>query len=146
MKRLILERLIHNPLATIGPMYDPDTAWSIFILENPDRATDTDDRVDAGLYICKRIISPKLSMSTAYDQPPLKGLKKGETFQLQNVPRRTHINFHWGSTEKDSLGCLITGLTQMGDSALGQSRLAFRKLMLYMAGEDQFQLEIRNMV
>jgi len=49
--------------------------------------------IPAGEYICKRINSPEF----------------GDTFEVMNVPNRSHILLHKGNIMDDSHGCIIIG-------------------------------------
>ena len=49
--------------------------------------------IPAGTYTCQRIYS----------------MKFGETFEVTNVPNRTHILFHKGNLDDDSHGCILIG-------------------------------------
>lgn len=48
-----------------------------------------------GTYRCKAVDSPKF----------------GHTYEVTKVPGRSHILFHAGNTEEDTLGCLLVGNT-----------------------------------
>jgi len=52
-----------------------------------------DSCIPNGIYLCKRITSPKF----------------GNTFEITNVPNRTEILFHKGNIVDDSHGCIILG-------------------------------------
>lgn len=87
--------------------------------------------IPPGEYICKRMTSPKF----------------GETFQVMNIPGRTHILFHKGNTVRDSKGCILYGSRHgdiNGHSAVLESGSAKRKFTWLMRGEDEFKLIIRN--
>ena len=49
--------------------------------------------IDPGEYTCKRVQSPRF----------------GDTFEICNVKGKTHVLFHWGNSEEDSLACVILG-------------------------------------
>ena len=49
--------------------------------------------IPAGLYICKYISSPRF----------------GATYQIMDVPERSHILFHKGNFTKDTSGCVLVG-------------------------------------
>lgn len=79
------------------------------------------------------------------------------TYEVMDVPGRTHIKFHPGNTEEDTAGCILLGL-QLGvftvaeDEETGQrnkkklavlkSRAAFNRFMMYMGGANKATLEI----
>jgi len=75
--------------------------------------------IPAGRYTVKRVLSPKF----------------GATFEVCDVPERSHILFHAGNTHKDTLGCILLGTTWGkvgGDPAVLQSKAAFQRFMLMM--------------
>ena len=83
--------------------------------------------VPLGLYRCKRIDSPKF----------------GNTFEITNVPGRTHILLHRGNRETDTLGCVLVAesFSQIG---IGSSRAGFQEFMDMMEGDDFFNLTIKE--
>ncbi len=101
-------------------------------LENPwlDNKEDI-SCIPTGVYVCKRIISPKF----------------GETFWVTNVPDRTEIVFHWGNLQKDTEGCIIVGsqygLLYLRPGVLG-SKDAFELFRTRLSGVDEFELTIIN--
>ncbi len=99
----------------------------LFVLENPW----LENRkwvscIPEGIYICKRKISPRF----------------GETFEVTNVPDRTHIVFHWGNWERDTLGCILVGRNTDYKHMITHSRLAFGDFMEHLTGIEEFELEI----
>lgn len=75
--------------------------------------------IPAGKYKVRRVLSPKF----------------GATFEVCDVPERSHILFHAGNTHKDTLGCILLGTTWgkvNGDPAVLQSKAAFNRFMLLM--------------
>ena len=80
-------------------------------------------------YVCKRIKSPT----------------KGETFEICNVPNRTHILFHIANTIHDLLGCVGLGEEfgiLNGQTAILASGRAFQEFMERTNGIDVFKLSI----
>lgn len=87
--------------------------------------------IPTGEYICKRMVSPSF----------------GPTWQVMNVPGRTHILFHCGNIARHSKGCIIYGTTHgeiSGHSAVLGSKAAKRKFEHLMRGETEFKLIIRR--
>ena len=72
------------------------------------------------------------------------GGKPFETFEITNVPGRTGILFHPGNTNKDSDGCVCTGMTLISDKTwmIQRSQDAFSRFMSAMSGVDEFQLRV----
>lgn len=95
--------------------------------------------VPADSYLCKRVNSPKF----------------GITFEVTNVPGRTHILFHPLNTEEGSRGCIGIGVKlgvlkvtdedsgeKVHKLAIKSSRVAFEAWMDSMEGIDEFTLHI----
>ena len=87
--------------------------------------------IPAGTYLCRRVHSPTFK----------------KTFEVVDVPGRTHILFHSGNTMKQSKGCILPG-SKFGEldglAAVLSSGAAFAKLMAVMEGEEAFLLKITN--
>jgi hypothetical protein len=83
--------------------------------------------ITPGWYTCRRIHSPRF----------------GETFEVCDVPGRTHILFHAGNKPGDTEGCILTGQTLPPlVAAIRDSKLALNTLMHVLQGVDSFPLEI----
>jgi hypothetical protein len=122
--RLTLRRNVVNDRATIGDLIDG--GFAVVTLENPWRGNGPDSSIPAGYYRCIRVQSPKF----------------GNTFEIANVPRRTHILFHAGNTEADTLGCVLLGLRDNRRDMIFESRIAFNKFLAHTDGVEEFDLEI----
>ena len=83
--------------------------------------------IPIGHYRCKRIDSPKF----------------GDTFEITNVPGRSHILLHRGNRETDTLGCVLVAesFSQMG---IGSSRAGFKEFMDMMGEDTVFNLTIKE--
>jgi hypothetical protein len=85
--------------------------------------------VPPGVYQCRRVHSPNY----------------GDTFEISDVPGRTHILFHIGNTIKDSKGCVLLG-SKYGElkdeRAILSSGTAVKKFMEKLKGVISFDLEI----
>jgi len=87
--------------------------------------------IPAGQYLCRRVQSPKF----------------GETFEILNVPNRTHVLYHRGNTIEDTNGCVILGITWgklSGDRAVLNSGKSFEGFMNVLKGYDEFILTIKE--
>ncbi len=95
--------------------------------------------IPAASYTCKRVNSPKF----------------GITFEVMDVPGRTHILLHPLNTEEGSRGCIgmgvRLGVLKVTDEDSGEkvwklaalsSRVAFEAWMDSMEGIDEFTLHI----
>lgn len=67
------------------------------------------------------------------------------TWQVQNVPDRTHILFHVANTAADVVGCIGCGLGVYPDlSGVGSSRKAMEKFELKLEWKEVEALKIRT--
>tara|TARA_R110002167_G_scaffold36037_3_gene114692 strand:+ start:347 stop:742 length:396 start_codon:yes stop_codon:yes gene_type:complete len=67
------------------------------------------------------------------------------TWQVQDVPDRTHILFHVANTADDVVGCIGCGLSLYPDlNGVGNSRKAMEKFDSYLAGLDKTDLVIKT--
>lgn len=80
-------------------------------------------------YICKRNISPKY----------------GETFEITNVPNRSHVLFHAGNIVEHTKGCVLLarkwGILGYNRAILNSGN-TFKDFMVKMYGADECELEI----
>lgn len=71
--------------------------------------------------------------------------KFGETFIVNDVPNRSHILFHAGNTDEDTLGCILVGC-EYGEikkkPAVLRSKAAFLLFMNLLSGLDRISLQI----
>jgi hypothetical protein len=87
--------------------------------------------IPTGSYLCKLINSSKF----------------GVTYEVTDVPGRSHILFHVGNTIKDSTGCILLGSTCGdidGQRAVLCSRAAFNGFMGVADGVPEFRLVIND--
>lgn len=85
--------------------------------------------IPCGVYICKRVKSPKF----------------GITFEVTNVPNRSHILHHSGNFVKDTLGCVILGVRfgKINNTiAVLDSKKAFNKFMDKLTNVNEFKLNV----
>ena len=67
----------------------------------------------------------------------------GYTFEIQQVPDRTHILFHVGNFTKDTKGCILIGERFENDCILS-SRDGFKEFIYRLKGCGSFLLRIRE--
>ena len=68
-----------------------------------------------------------------------------DTWQVQDVPDRTHILFHVANTSADVVGCIGCGISLYPDlNGVGNSRKAMAKFDSYLAGLDETDLVIKT--
>jgi hypothetical protein len=127
MKQLRLVRVSEHDGATLGVLCIDDVPEFVTL---EDAWRDNERQVSCipvGRYVIKPKISPKF----------------GSTWEVTDVPERSHILFHAGNTHKDTHGCILLGL-QFGrlgnESAILASRSAFLQFLQKMSGNKEAQL------
>lgn len=81
--------------------------------------------IPVGTYPCRRVQSPHF----------------GETFEVCDVPNRTHILFHKGNRPEDTEGCILVAEKFTG-GAIGESAEGYHEFMTKLVGKDTFVLSI----
>ena len=85
-----------------------------------------------GVYLCKRVDSPKF----------------GNTFEVTDVPDRTHILFHKANVpHRDLKGCVGVGEKFEdvgGEDAIQESRKGFSEFLQLTKGLESFTLHVRT--
>ena len=87
--------------------------------------------IPAGRYRCERIRSPKF----------------GWTFEVTNVPNRTHVLFHSGNTLEDTHGCILVGEEFSGTwdkPMLASSQRGFVEFLNLLDGVNAFELNVMD--
>ncbi len=87
--------------------------------------------IPEGTYLCYRVNSPKF----------------GDTFEVTEVPERSHILFHKGNLADDTHGCILLGEQYEplgGENAVVVSGKAFKEFKDKLKGKDQFILTIES--
>ena len=132
MRKLKLVRIAFIPDGTFGILFDYDNSIICLTLEREWRNNERNiSCIPRGEYVCKRIESPKF----------------GSTFEICDVPGRSHILFHSGNIEDDTHGCIITGKRIRmfkNKVAVLLSRIAFKRFMRILNPDDYFKLEIKD--
>lgn len=85
--------------------------------------------IPAGRYRCERIRSPKF----------------GWTFEVKNVPNRSHVLFHSGNTLEDTHGCILVGEEFSGTwdkPTLASSQRGFLEFLNLLDGVNVFELNV----
>lgn len=132
----ILEREIFTDNSTIGSLY-LNSHKLCDTLELPTRENrKNESSIPVGLYdLCVRSGAD----STKYKYVHL---------QVMEVPSRSFILFHIGNRPKDTLGCILTGMTRQKDMIL-QSKKAHTLLMqviLDNMNHSNMELLIKNRI
>lgn len=130
-----IHRFAETQDGTLGRM----GRWCILEEENQGNKPNI-SAIPTGQYLCKRVWSPRFQM---------------ETFQVMDVPGRTHILFHPLNTEEDTEGCIGHGTNfaammrkdedtghYVPKLAIVESKKAFKEFMHELADVDEFTLII----
>ena len=140
-----LTRLHSNENETIGK-FEVDGEFICFALEDEYREEKVygETRIPEGIYKVKLRTEGRI-----HNKYKKYEFHKGMLW-LQDVPNFTYIYIHKGNTDKDTLGCLLTGdsLTWEGNKlkiGRGKSTPAYErlyKLVVESAVNDDLQIEI----
>ena len=91
--------------------------------------------IPTGHYHCVRTDSPRF----------------GDTFEVTEVPGRSHILFHKGNSAKNTKGCILVAesFTRIGDlesgtTGIGQSAIAFSEFIEILGDDRAFNLIIKE--
>lgn len=130
-KMLILHRIASNDFGTFGVLIKDNTPFAL-TLERPWQNNIRNiSCIPAGEYICKAITSPRF----------------GNTFEVTDVPGRSHILFHKGNLSDDTHGCILVGEqfeSLCGTPAILASRKGFDEFMRKFRYTNSFILDIRE--
>lgn len=129
-KNLRIDRFLMTAASTIGRLY-VDDVFVCFTLELPWRGN-----------------APRRSCIPAGRYPVVFREDPGSKYayrhlHVREVPGREWILFHKGNTAEDTLGCILPGLSHSPDR-VGESSMAFRKLMNALDGATQISLTIQS--
>jgi hypothetical protein len=128
---ITLRRVARGGEGTFGVLMEDDIPFALTCERPWLNNRPSVSSVPPGRYRCHRITSPRF----------------GETFELRDVPGRTHILFHVGNTSRETEGCILVGRsfgTLGGRAAVLSSALAFGDLMERLRGRDEFTLSIEE--
>lgn len=129
--KMVIKRTSYNEDGTFGLFYI-DGVFHSYTLEPEDKNNQKDiSCIPKGVYTCKRVRSPKF----------------GNTFMVMDVPNRSAILFHSGTTEIDSRGCIILGDVVGHDEKNNKigvfgSKMAIKRFLDKTAGVNEFELTI----
>ena len=129
MKTLIINRVATGNDGTFGTIKFKNKPFALTLEREWLNNASNISCIPAGTYKCKRVQSPKF----------------GGTFEVTNVPGRSHILFHKGNIDDDSHGCILVG-EQFGDvkgsAGILSSREGYNEMMGIMMNEVGFSLII----
>lgn len=137
MKTILLKRISLIESHAFGVLIDQNFIPFAVTMEPPWKENQQNiSCIPAGVYICKRVNSPKF----------------GITFEITSVPNRHNVLFHWGNVVKDTHGCVVVaekfGILK-NEPAVLESHFpneGFNELMLKMKDEKEFILNISECV
>lgn len=143
MKVLEIRRVVYHIDGTFGVFMHKDTPFALTVEpEWKDNAVRI-SCIPTGSYLCQRVKSPKF----------------GKTFEITEVPGRTHILIHGGNTEDDTLGCVVVaekfgklisgkGKERKVKIAVLQSKSipkqGYLEFLDILTGDQQFRLNITD--
>lgn len=94
MKTLTIKTVSMIPQCTLGVLLDELQVPICTTLENPwIENKPMVSCIPSGKYVCERVNSPKY----------------GHSFEVKDVPNRSHILFHKGNIEENTKGCILLG-------------------------------------
>jgi len=82
-----------------------------------------------------------------YQCARIQSVRYGDTFQVMDVPGRSHILFHAGNRVRDTQGCILLGQyfgKLRGDRAILNSGKTYQDFMTAMKGSMGFYLTIQE--
>jgi len=131
MRTMVLKRVASNFDGTFGVLID-GAGVVPFALTLEDQWKNNQKNISCiphGYYTCRRVISPRF----------------GETFEVLEVPGRTHILFHSGNTHEHTQGCILVGeeFGYLGPTiSILSSRRGFAEFMHRLEGIEEFSLAV----
>ena len=129
MKTMIIRRVSTGPDGTFGVIVYKNIPFALTLEREWKDNRRGISCIPAGNYKCKRVNSPKF----------------GNTFEVTNVPGRSHILFHKGNLDDDSHGCILVGekFGNINDSpGIHASLEGYNEFMKKLMGEIGFRLII----
>lgn len=133
--KIELKRISYHNEGTFGVLIDDEgvpfalTVERQWLNNRPSVGSVPGSCIPNGTYTCKRVQSPRF----------------GNTFEVRNVPNRTHILFHKGNLMENSRGCIIVGEqfeSLKGKPAVLSSAKGYGEFMARLRGVDEFVLVI----
>lgn len=133
MGRKVVEliRLEESDQGTFGVLKIDKEMFCLTLEQDDEENMVNESSIPAQQYICSRVDSPKY----------------GDTFEVTNVPGRSHVLFHSGNFIEHTKGCILlgSGVSSInGKRAVTESGKAFYKFMEEMKGEESFHLTIKE--
>jgi hypothetical protein len=133
MDVMILKRIAETEDGTFGVLITDGAPFALTLERqwlNNERGKSC---IPRGQYACERAMSPTF----------------GETFEVVDVPGRSHILFHKGNLDDDSHGCILVGEmfgVLHGDNGILASAQGYDEFMGKLEGIDSFLLVVTNSI
>ena len=124
MNTIVVERIAHNESGTISVVQVGEGGPCLFGLEDPPRPKKVkgDTRIPAGLY---RLIWRTVGRWAA----KFSGKGYPGSLEIAGVPNYTDVLVHVGNTKRDTMGCLLVGMSaNFANMTIGNSRTACKVL------------------
>jgi len=125
---LTLERFAYSPRGSFGRL--TGEGLDLFTVERPWAGNARKlSCIPEGLYTCRRVMSPRF----------------GDTFEVTDVPGRSHILFHPANTMDELEGCIAPGLSLGcldGQWSVVSSRAAMSAFFRALGPRRAFELRI----
>lgn len=131
MKYITLIRVSYHHDGTFGVLLDENVPFALTVEREWLNNVRDISCIPVGKYICRRVRSPKF----------------GDTFEVTDVPDRTHILFHWGNIEDDTEGCIVVAeqFESLGEKvAVLSSKKGYSEFKKRTKDVDAFILEIKD--
>jgi len=128
--QLTIKRIAHTDEGTFGVLIGTYGTPFALTIERPWLNNRSGEScIPTGTYTCRRVQSPHF----------------GDTFEVTDVPDRTHILFHKGNLMEDSHGCIVIGEQfgrLSGRAAVLSSKAGYNEFKSITNAVDSFPLEI----
>ena len=128
---LTLKRVAENEDGTFGVLIHNNIPFCLTLEPEWQNNKQNISCIPPKHYTCQKVNSPKF----------------GSTFEIKRVPNRTHVLFHKGNVETDTLGCVILGEqfeSLNGKCAILRSGKAFDEFINLTKGLITFNLQIED--
>lgn len=127
--KLTLKRIACNPYGTFGVYIHRNIPFAVTLEPIWKNNEENISCIPAMEYTCRRIDSPRF----------------GNTFEVMNVPGRTHIVHHKGNWDDDTIGCICLGEQfepLNGEPGIWRSGKGFSEFMDILKDVNKFTLRI----
>ena len=131
IERVDIIRIEQGREGTFGVLRINGQAWCV-TLEPPDYGNvENISCIPSGRYVCRKVESPRF----------------GTTFEVVDVPGRSHILMHPGNLVEDTQGCVLLGRQfglLHGNRGVLNSGRTFRDFMDYLRDVEEFPFIVED--